>query len=72
MMRPHLRAVSPEARYACPCCGQSLYGHLSADGPTVQCPECATIVDKAVFDPPYPIPAAFKAFPPWRGSGRRD
>ena len=68
MMRRHLRAVSDVARYACPSCGQSLFGHLDDAGDpatTVRCPECAAEVARDIFEPPYPIPRAFRAFPPW-------
>ncbi len=66
MMRRHLRAVSETARYACPRCGQNLFGHLDEGRSAVRCPECADDVDRAVFEPPYPIPRHLRAFPPWR------
>jgi DNA-directed RNA polymerase subunit RPC12/RpoP len=66
MMRRHLRSVSASARYACPRCGQSLFGHAhEGDGP-VRCPECAAEVDRRLFAPPYRVPAQFLMFPPWR------
>ncbi len=71
LMRPHLRAVSDVARYACPACGQSLYGHLGDDRTMVQCPECGARVDRRTFAPPYPIAREFRVFPPWRRSGPR-
>lgn len=69
MMRRHLRAVSETARYACPCCGQNLFGHLQESAgttATVRCPECADLVDPVIFRPPYAIPRHARAFPPWR------
>ncbi len=71
MMRSYLRAVSDKARYACPCCGQSLLGHPDAGCSVVQCPECATHVDPDVCSPPYRIPREFRVFPPWRSGGPR-
>lgn len=67
MMRSHLRAVSDKARYACPLCGHSLAGHLDRGGDApVRCPECATVVGRDLFEPPYRVPDEFRAFPPWR------
>lgn len=77
MMRRHLRAVSEEARYACPFCGQSLYAHVvgrsdeamerrSDEGGAIRCPECAARVKRAVFTEPYLIPPECRVFPPWR------
>jgi DNA-directed RNA polymerase subunit RPC12/RpoP len=66
MMRAHLRAVSEHARYACPHCGQSLYAHIEAHGAeTIRCPECGSVVERSVFAPPYQVPPACRAFPPW-------
>ncbi len=62
MMRSHLRAVSDIARYACPSCGQSLYGHLDDQPDLVRCPECAALVRRAIFEPPYRTPKEFRAF----------
>jgi DNA-directed RNA polymerase subunit RPC12/RpoP len=62
MMRSHLRAVSDIARYACPSCGQSLYGHLDDGLDHVRCPECGTQVGRAIFEPPYRTPREFRAF----------
>lgn len=66
MMRRHLRAVSEIARYACPGCGHSLFGHLQDqdERPRVRCPECAEEIEREVFDPPYRVPRRFHAFPP--------
>ncbi len=66
MMRRHLRAVSEVARYACPQCGQSLFGHLERADETVRCPECFTHVTCDIFEPPFVVPSHFKVFPPWR------
>lgn len=68
MMRRHLRAVSDVARYACPQCGQSLFGHLGGNEATVRCPECGSVFTRKTFEPPYPIPHDLRAFPPWAGS----
>ncbi len=73
LMRSHLRAVSPVARYACPSCGHSLVGHLgdsAAADPAapIRCPECAAMVSRDLFEPPYRIPRRFRAFPPWHGA----
>ncbi len=62
MMRSHLRAVSDVARYACPGCGQSLYGHVADERPEVTCPECGACVARAIFEPPYRTPREFRAF----------
>jgi DNA-directed RNA polymerase subunit RPC12/RpoP len=62
MMRSHLRAVSDIARYACPSCGQSLYGHIEDEGPQITCPECGARVDRAILKPPYRTPRQFRAF----------
>ncbi len=66
LMRPHLRAVSDKARYACPLCGHSLVGHLDRDDDPIRCPECASLVARDLFEPPYRVPREFLAFPPWR------
>jgi rubredoxin len=88
IMRSHLRAVSPVARWACPGCGHSLVGHVGkeeaterrSDGATkggeesaaapapIRCPECAAMIGREVFEPPYRIPREFRAFPPWRSA----
>jgi DNA-directed RNA polymerase subunit RPC12/RpoP len=70
MMRSYLRAVSDQARHACPRCGHSLVGHLERDTGPVRCPECGARVAREVFARPYPIPRQFRAFPFWRR--RRD
>ena len=62
MMRSHLRAVSDVARYACPSCGQSLYGHIEDEIPQITCPECGAQVERAIFKPPYRTPREFRAF----------
>jgi len=62
MMRSHLRAVSDIARYACPSCGQSLFGHLDDQPEFVRCPECGSHVGRAIFEPPYRTPKEFRAF----------
>ncbi len=62
IMRSHLRAVSDIARYACPNCGQSLYGHLDEESATVRCPECGLRIRRAIFEPPHRTPAEFRAF----------
>ena len=62
IMRSHLRAVSDVARYACPACGQSLYGHIDDESPEVTCPECGARVKRAIFEPPYRTPKEFRAF----------
>lgn len=62
MMRSYLRAVSDVARYACPNCGQSLYGHMDEGTAAVKCPECGVLVDRAIFEPPYRTPREFRAF----------
>ena len=56
------RAVSDIARYACPSCGQSLYGHLDDGQNLVRCPECGTQIGRAIFEPPYRTPREFRAF----------
>ncbi len=66
LMRSHLRAVSEKARHACPCCGHNLVGHLDGGDDPVRCPECATHVARRLFEPPYAVPRAYRAFPPWR------
>jgi hypothetical protein len=70
MMRRHLRGVSEIARFACPQCGHSLFGHWQEpppdDGGAVRCPECFCEVDRSLFEPPYAIPASCRMFPPWR------
>ncbi len=66
MMRRHLRAVSEVARYACPGCGHSLFGHLGQGQGSIRCPECGSEIDRDTFAPPYRVPARFRAFPPWR------
>ena len=72
MMRRHLRAVSDVARFACPRCGQSLYGHATSGDASLRCPECAADVPPALFEPPYCVPAAFRMFPPRHLIGRGD
>jgi predicted RNA-binding Zn-ribbon protein involved in translation (DUF1610 family) len=82
-MRSHLRAVSEVARYACPGCGHSLVGHVGeeatkrrSDGATkgggeiapIRCPECAAMISRDLFEPPYRVPRQFRAFPPWGGA----
>jgi predicted RNA-binding Zn-ribbon protein involved in translation (DUF1610 family) len=62
IMRSHLRAVSDIARYACPNCGQSLYGHLDEESVSVRCPECGVQIQQAIFEPPHRTPAEFRAF----------
>ncbi len=62
MMRSHLRAVSDVARYACPACGQSLYGHIDDESPEITCPECGARVERAIFEVPYKTPREFRAF----------
>ncbi|MCH7798308.1 MAG: hypothetical protein IID28_07655 [Planctomycetes bacterium] len=62
IMRSHLRAVSDIARYACPNCGQSLYGHLDEESATVRCPECGARIQRAIFEPPHRTPPEFRAF----------
>ncbi len=62
MMRSHLRAVSDVARYACPSCGQSLYGHIEDESIDITCPECGARVERAIFKPPYRTPRQFRAF----------
>lgn len=62
MMRSHLREMSEVARYACPRCGQSLFGHVERGAESVTCPECGVGVDCAVFEPPYRTPTRFRAF----------
>ncbi len=62
VMRSHLRAVSDVARYACPSCGQSLYGHIDGELPAVTCPECGARVERAIFEVPYKTPREFRAF----------
>ncbi len=62
IMRSHLRAVSDVARYACPSCGQSLYGHIEDESPQITCPECGARVERAIFRPPYRTPREFRAF----------
>jgi predicted RNA-binding Zn-ribbon protein involved in translation (DUF1610 family) len=66
MMRSYLRAVSDKARYACPRCGHSLFGHLGGNVDSVRCPECGAHVARDTFEWPYPIPLRFRAFPFWR------
>jgi DNA-directed RNA polymerase subunit RPC12/RpoP len=66
VMRSYLRAVSEKARYACPRCGHSLFGHLAGDADRVRCPECGARVTREVFDWPHPIPLGCRAFPFWR------
>lgn len=66
LMRSHLRAVSDVARYACPRCGQSLFGHFASGEKFARCPECATKVERAVVEPPFRIPSQFRLFPFWR------
>ncbi len=68
MMRRHLRSVSTRARYACPRCGQSLFGHANGGPDPIRCPECAAEIDRRLFAPPFRVPAQFRMFPPWRGS----
>ncbi len=72
MMRRHLRSVSVSARYACPRCGQSLFGHANGGDDQVRCPECAAEVDRRLFAPPYRVPGEFLMFPPWRRSTLRS
>ena len=72
MMRSYLRAVSEKARYACPRCGHSLFGHLDGDADLVRCPECGADVVRDVFDWPHPIPLRYRAFPFWRRRGTGD
>ncbi len=62
IMRSHLRAVSDIARYACPNCGQSLYGHLDQESATVRCPECGADIQRAIFEAPHRTPSEFRAF----------
>ena len=62
IMRSHLRAVSDIARYACPNCGQSLYGHLDEESVSVRCPECGAQIQRAIFEPPHRTPPEFRAF----------
>ncbi len=62
MMRSHLRAVSDIARYACPNCGQSLYGHLDEESTSVRCPECGVQIRRAIFEPTHRTPREFRAF----------
>ena len=62
MMRSHLRAVSDIARYACPSCGQSLYGHIEDKSIDITCPECGARVERAIFQPPYRTSREFRAF----------
>jgi DNA-directed RNA polymerase subunit RPC12/RpoP len=69
MMRSYLRAVSEKARYACPRCGHSLFGHLDGDTDRVRCPECGADVAGDVFAWPHPIPPRYRAFPFWRRRG---
>ncbi|MHC5006455.1 MAG: zinc ribbon domain-containing protein [Planctomycetota bacterium] len=69
MMRSYLRAVSDKARYACPQCGHSLFGHVGGDADRVRCPECGADVARDVFDWPHPIPLRYRAFP--RPEGER-
>jgi DNA-directed RNA polymerase subunit RPC12/RpoP len=66
MMRSYLRAVSEKARYACPRCGHSLFGHVDGDADHVRCPECGADVACDIFAWPHPIPLHFRAFPFWR------
>jgi len=62
IMRSHLRAVSDVARYACPSCGQSLYGHIDDESREITCPECGSRVERAIFEVPYRVPREFQAF----------
>ncbi len=62
IMRSHLRAVSDIAKYACPNCGQSLYGHLDEESVSVRGPECGAEIQRAIFEPPYRTPGEFRAF----------
>jgi hypothetical protein len=32
---------------------------------TIRCPECGSVVERSVFAPPYQVPPACRAFPPW-------
>ena len=61
MMRSYLRAVSETARYACPRCGHSLFGHLAGDADRVRCPECGAHVAREVFDWPWRSPISASA-----------
>jgi hypothetical protein len=65
VIRPHLRAVCPEAREACPSCGYGLQEQFEgAEGrgrPEVRCPECGVDVPVAIRHRPHRIPAAFRA-----------
>lgn len=66
IMRSHLRAVNDIARHACPACGQDLRGHLDEGDEPIICPECGASIPRDVFEPPFPIPRQFRAFPPWK------
>jgi DNA-directed RNA polymerase subunit RPC12/RpoP len=66
IMRSYLRAVSEKARYACPRCGHSLFGHLDGAADHLRCPECGADVARDVFAWPHPIPLRYRAFPFWR------
>jgi hypothetical protein len=66
IMRSYLRAVSDEARHACPGCGHCLRGHLPGEADPVRCPECGAHVARALFAWPHRIPRGFRAFPFWR------
>lgn len=84
VIRPHLRAVCPEAREACPACGYGLQDQFEAaegrgnsaersegSAATVRCPECGVHVPVAIRYRPHHIPSAFRAVP-WPREASED